>query len=196
MKSKRPSIASIKKGAALKQWYWLKEELVSHCQTKGIPYSGGKFEILNRIADKLDGKTVFSKKKQSNQSTFDWHSTLLTLNTIITNSYKNSQNVRRFFKEHCGDHFHFNIAFMAWMKNNVGKTLKDAVKEWKRLDRLVKDKNFKSFIPSHNQYNQYIRDFFADNPGKTLVQARRCWELKRQLPLGRHKYERSDLKLK
>jgi hypothetical protein len=195
MKPKRPSIASIKTGTALKQWYWLKEELVNYCKIKGIRYTGGKFEILDRIADNLDGKTEKLKNKKPDQSTFNWHSTPLTPNTIITNSYKNSQNVRRFFKQQCGATFHFNIPFMAWMKANVGKKLKDAVKEWKRLHALAKDKKFKSLIPSHNQYNQYIRDFFADNPGKTMVEARHCWKLKRQLPLERHRYERSDLKL-
>jgi hypothetical protein len=61
--------------------------------------------------------------------------------------------------------------------------------------KIVSDKSFKSVIPAHNQYNQYIRDFFADNPGKTLKDARHYWKLKRQLPVQRHRYERSDLKL-
>jgi hypothetical protein len=195
MKQKRPPITSIKTGTALKQWYWLKEELVNYCKIKGIRYTGGKFEILDRIADKLDGKKENSKKNIKAKSVFDWHAALLTPDTIITDNYKNSQNVRRFFKKHCGENFHFSIPFMAWMKANVSKKLKDAVKEWKRLHALAKDKKFKSLIPSHNQYNQYIRDFFADNPGKTMLEARHCWKLKRQLPLERHRYERSDLKL-
>jgi hypothetical protein len=100
-----------------------------------------------------------------------------------------------FFKEHCGDTFHFSIPFMDFMKNNCGKTLQDAVNEWQRLDELTKNKNHKSTIPSGNQYNQYIRDFFVDNPNKTIKEARHCWQLKRALPLGRHVYERTDLGL-
>jgi Domain of unknown function (DUF6434)/SAP domain-containing new25 len=197
MKLTRPPITSFKTGTALKRWYWLKEELVAYCKITAINYTGGKFDILNRIANILDGKKSAGKKQDKKTiATFDWHSALLTPETKITDSYKNSQNVRRFFKQHCGAAFHFSIPFMAWMKNNNGKKLRDAVKEWKRLDTLKKDKNFKSVIPAHNQYNQYIRDFFTDNPAASLTNARRCWKLKRQLPMEKHKYERSDLKLK
>jgi hypothetical protein len=120
----------------------------------------------------------------------------LELNTIITDSYTNGPNTRQFFKEHCGERFHFSIPFMDFMKNNCGKTLQDAINEWKRLDELSKYKNFKSEIPEGNQYNKYIRDFFADNPNMTINQARHFWKLKRSLPLGRHIYERTDLELK
>ena len=116
--------------------------------------------------------------------------------TVITDSYKNTQNVRRFFQQHCGEKFHFSIPFMGFMKNNCGKTLQDAIDEWHRLDKQRKDKNFKSKIPEGNQYNKYIRDICADNPHITIEQARHFWKLKRSLPLGRHTYERSDLALK
>jgi hypothetical protein len=64
--------------------------------------------------------------------TFDWHSEKLSLETRITKSYKNTQNVRRFFKLHIGDHFRFDVPFMAWMKSSEGKTLKAAIHEWRR----------------------------------------------------------------
>jgi hypothetical protein len=191
----RPAIATIKTGKELKRWYWLKEELVAYCKQNAIVYSGGKFTILERIAKKLDGKKLISKTNTKAVSIFDWHGAPLTPNTIISDNYKNSQNVRRFFKVHCVEKFHFSIPFMKWMKANTGKKLKDAIIEWKRLQKIVSDKSFKSVIPAHNQYNQYIRDFFADNPGKTLKDARHYWKLKRQLPVQRHRYERSDLKL-
>jgi Domain of unknown function (DUF6434)/SAP domain-containing new25 len=197
MKQIRPLIKSFKTGKAFKQWYWLKEELIAYCKTTGIIYTGGKFDILNRIADLLDGKkNVVKKQNKKAISTFDWHTAPLTPETKITDSYKNSQNARRFFKQHCGRAFRFSIPFMAWMKNNTDKKLKDAVKEWKRLNTLKKDKNFESIIPAHNQYNQYIRDFFTDNPDASLADAHRLWKLKRQLPMEKHKYEKSDLKLK
>ena len=45
---------------------------------------------------------------------------------------------------------------------------------------------------SQFEYNAYIRDFFADNKGKTLKDAIRCWKYKKSLK-GHHQYERSDL---
>jgi Domain of unknown function (DUF6434)/SAP domain-containing new25 len=193
---KRPAITKIKTGKELKRWYWLKEELVAYCKQNSITYTGSKFTILDRIANKLDGKKVNGKKNIKPKSVFDWHAAPLTPDTIITDNYKNSQNVRRFFKKYCGENFHFSIPFMHWMKTNTGKKLSIAVLEWKRLQSVASDKAFKSVIPSHNQYIQYLRDFFADNPGKTLKDARHCWKLKKLLPAERHRYERSDLKLK
>jgi hypothetical protein len=48
---------------------------------------------------------------------FDWHSDPITSNTLITRSYRNTQNVRRFFLSQCGAHFKFDRSFMAWLKD-------------------------------------------------------------------------------
>jgi hypothetical protein len=195
---KRPDILSIQNGEELKRWYWLKQELVEYCKLVDLGYAGSKFDLLDRIANALDKKeniepkSITSKQKASK---FNWHSEELTPDTIITDSYKNSQNVRRFFVQQCGSTFHFSIPLMDFMKNSCGKTLQDAVNEWQRLSKQGKDKNFKSEIPPGNQYNKYIRDFFADNPNMTIAQARHFWKLKRSLPLGRHIYEKEDLEL-
>ena len=63
---------------------------------------------------------------------FDWHCNKITDTTHIDESYKSTQNVRRYFKSRCGDHFKFDRNFMAWMKENSGKTMGDAVAEWSR----------------------------------------------------------------
>ncbi len=67
-------------------------------------------------------------------NTFNWHSDAIHKSTVINQSYKNTQNVRRFFKANCGEHFTFNRPFMKWMKDNQGKTMGDAVLEWLKRD--------------------------------------------------------------
>lgn len=67
--------------------------------------------------------------------TFDWHRDPITRKTQITKTYRSTQNVRRFFRTECGDHFKFDRPFMAWMKAADGKTMGDAVKEWPRRAR-------------------------------------------------------------
>jgi hypothetical protein len=193
----RPDIINIQTGEEFKKWYWLKEEVVAYCKQTQLSYVGSKFQIIERIANALDNDLVPNTQleKRGISSKMEWHKAQLTLETVITDSYKNGPNVRRFFVEYCGTHFSFNIEFMAWMKANVGKTLKDAVDEWLRIKALSEDKTHKSVIPKGNQYNQYLRDFFADNPDKTMKEARFFWQLKRALPLSFHKYERSDLDL-
>ncbi|MEM6941216.1 MAG: DUF6434 domain-containing protein [Pseudomonadota bacterium] len=196
----RPDIESITSAQELRRWYWLKEELLSECKRLTLRTSGGKFTLLDRIAHFHEtGETVYpGDKKPKVTSKFDWHAAPLSLDTVITDNYKNSQNVRRFFKEHIGAHFKFNIASMAWMKQNVGKTLADAVNAIKALEMEASQPGFASKIAHHNQFNQYTRDFLADNPEMGMAEVRHYWALKRALPSddGRHRYETSDLELK
>lgn len=61
---------------------------------------------------------------------FDWHGGKITGATPLTADYRNTQNVRRFFKAECGPHFKFDRPFMAWLKSGKPKTMSDAVIEW------------------------------------------------------------------
>lgn len=68
---------------------------------------------------------------------FNWHTDDISSDTIITQSYKNTQNVRRYFKNKCGEHFKFNREFMQWMKEDAtGLTMGDATQEWLNKERL------------------------------------------------------------
>lgn len=63
---------------------------------------------------------------------FDWHSEPLTRQTRVNESYKNTQNVRRFLKKECGEDFTFDRDFMAWIRNDIPKSLGDVADEWTR----------------------------------------------------------------
>lgn len=62
----------------------------------------------------------------------DWHSTPITRATPIDQAYKNTQNVRRFLIEQCGAGFKFDRDFMAWIRNDLPKTMGDVADEWLR----------------------------------------------------------------
>ena len=191
----RPRIQDIDTSNELRQWYWLKTELAAEARRLKLKSSGAKFAILDRICHYKDtGEPEKSTRAPAtNRSKFDWHSETLTLSTRITNSYKNTQNVRRFFKANAAPNFKFNIAFMEWMKASEGKTLRDAVNFWLAQQKTPQ----KTKIKPHNQFNQYLRDFTEDNPSLGVAAARRAWAAKKMLPTksGKHRYERSDLKL-
>lgn len=195
----RPPIESFTNSAELRKWYWLKAELVAYAKDHGLRTTGGKFLLLDRIAHYLDSgeKQWPGDTRHKPASTFDWHSAPLTPETVITDSYKNSQNVRRFFKSQIGDAFKFNIAFMGWLRGNAGKTLADAVAAYHRLKAEEASPGFQSKIADHNQFNQYTRDFLADNPQLGMAEVRKFWALKRDRPSedGRHRYDPSDLDL-
>jgi hypothetical protein len=46
-------------------------------------------------------------------SPFDWHGGRITRATPITSSYRNTENLRRFFAAECGEEFKFHRDFMA-----------------------------------------------------------------------------------
>lgn len=183
----------------MRRWYWTKDELLAETRRLGLKTTGAKFRLLDRIAHFHDtGERAFpGDVRVKTTSKFDWHSEPLSPETVITDSYKNSQNVRRFFRAQVGEHFKFDRAFMAWMKSNVGKTLADAVDQFHAQAAEKAQPGFQTEIADHNQFNQYTRDFMADNPDMGMKEVRHFWALKRALPSedGRHRYHPSDLKL-
>lgn len=199
MTESRPPIESIATGAELRRWYWLKRELEEEARRVGVKVSGAKFTILDRLAHHRDtGELVFPGETNvpRRTSTFDWKTDELDDDTVITDSYRNTQNVRRYFTERVGSGFRFSIGLMEWIDNNHGRTLGDAVDTYRALaDDRASGK--KPTIKAHNQFNQYTRDFLADNPELGMDDVRRVWARKRAQPSdnGRHVYERSDLDL-
>lgn len=174
-------------------FYWLKEELTGFCRTKGISTAGGKMEISERIIGFLqNGQIITSVQMPKPSSKFDWQHTMLNCNTLITDNYKNTENVRAFFCGQIGPHFHFTVEFLKWMKINQGKTLNEAITEWKRVYALKKKGEYKTTIAPQFEYNTYIRDFMADNPGKSIKDAIQCWKLKRSQK-GKTAYSKNDL---
>ena len=65
-------------------------------------------------------------------ASFDWHSDPLSRETMVTGTYRNTQNVRRFLKSQCGEQFRFDRPFMQWIRDGREKTLGDVADEWLR----------------------------------------------------------------
>ncbi|MFR6118743.1 MAG: DUF6434 domain-containing protein, partial [[Clostridium] scindens] len=183
----RPALDKHLDSKTFRDFYYLKEELIDFCRKNGLPVSGGKLEIADRIAYFLDTGKVLSagagKKKAAIIFT-------ITEDTEIEVDFACSERHRAFFKEHIGNSFSFNVVFQKWLKSNSGKTYKEAISAYYQI--LEDKKKGKSKIDRQFEYNTYIRDFFADNQGKSLEEAIKCWKCKKQLP-GHNRYERSDL---
>ena len=178
-----------------KSYYWLKEELAKFCREVGIYCSGGKIEIAQAIINYLESGKVNRKPttyKKGPVSTFDWTAAHLALDTVITDNYSNTENVRNFFKTAIGELFKFNVEFMNWMKVNKGKTLAEAVEKWKEIavNKKVKDKE--KIISPQFEYNTYIRDFLLDNPGLSTKEAIKYWKIRKAKP-GPAKYSKEDI---
>ena len=184
---KRPSLTRELDSTVFRRFYYLKEELVSFCREYGLPVSGGKPELTERIAGFLDtGKVPMPSAKKRPTACAG----VITEDTVIEAEIVYSEKLRAFFRERIGKGFSFNVPFQKWLKENAGKTYGDAVTAYYRV--LEEKKRTKTAIGRQFEYNTYIRDFFADNRGKNLTDAIVCWKYKKSLP-GHHRYEPSDL---
>lgn len=183
----RPVLNRNLDGKTFRNFYFLKEELVNFCRENGLPTSGGKLELADRIAYFLDtGEIVpVSRNKKTPPKISD-----VDLNTKIESDFVCTEKHRAFFKEHIGATFSFNVAFQKWLKRNTGKTYREAIGAYYQI--LEEKKNGKTTIDSQFEYNAYVRNFFADNQGKSLDDAIKCWKYKKQMQ-GHNRYERSDL---
>lgn len=185
--SERPELNKKLDAATFRSFYYLKQELADFCKENGLPTSGSKAELTDRIAYFLDTGNVLKpsakRKTAVNIGT-------LTEDTVIESNIVCSEKHRAFFSEKIGKSFSFNVPFQKWLKANTGKTYGDAIRAYYRI--LEEKKLTKTEIGGQFEYNTYIRDFFADNPGKSLRDAIVCWNYKKGLP-GHHRYEQSDL---
>ena len=187
--AERPILDKPLTGKVFRDFYYQKEELVAFCRKYQLPALGGKAELTERIACFLDtGKVLSAPSKKKRAPKVE----ALCETTRIESDFVCSEKHRAFFKEKIGHSFSFNVAFQKWLKNNAGKTYRDAIEAYALI--LQAKKTTKTVIDKQFEYNTCIRDFFADNKGRTLEEAIACWKYKRDLR-GDNRYEASDLKV-
>ncbi|MGN7476301.1 DUF6434 domain-containing protein [Solibacillus silvestris] len=184
----RPSLTKSIQLNDFLNYYWLKEELTQFCQEHGLSTSGSKEDITDRIKIYLQtGEIVKPARKRSPKKTAADND--LTLDTIIADGHKCSQNVRYFFKSHIPN-FHFSTYIQNYFKENIGKTYKDVINAWHEEQQRLKDPLYIKEIAPQFEYNQFTRDFFADpaNKGKTKKEAIAAWNIIKSKP-GDNKYK-------
>lgn len=183
----RPVLNNQLDGTTFRNYYYLKEELVDFCRANGLPVSGGKLEITDRIAHFLDTGMILPSSSKSKSAA---NIGVITEESKIEPDFICSEIHRTFFKDKIGKNFSFNVAFQKWLKSNTGKTYADAITAYCQI--LEDKKSKKTTIDKQFEYNTYIRAFFENNRGKSLEEAIQCWKYKKSLP-GHNRYEESDL---
>ena len=182
----RPELNRSLDGKTFQNYYYLKEELIAFCRQEGLQTTGGKDVLTERISHYLDSGIKLTSKTSSRSADVSD----ITEDSLIENDFVCSQKHRAFFEEKIGKGFTFNVVFMKWLRSNAGKSYRDAIEEYNSI--IEKKKKEKTTIDKQFRYNTYIRDFFAENQGRTLEDAIICWKYKKGLP-GQPRYEREDL---
>lgn len=170
------------------EYYFLKEELKDFCRAEGLKVSGSKEDLENRIIHYLStgeelNEPVMRRKSSSSSSE-------ITLDSRLGENFKCSEDKRAFFENEIGKGFKFKVRFQKWLKANPDKTYRDAIDAYHE----IQGSRQKTEIGKQFQYNQYIRDFFEDNEGRSLDDAIKCWNYKKSIK-GNNKYEKSDLEV-
>ena len=169
----RPQLTKDLKSEDFKEYQFLKKELKDFCKKEGLKVSGSKNQLEERIIYYLDtGKSLDNSRSIKNKNNYSKSnsnkattSEEITLDSILGENFKCSEDKREFFEKEIGEGFKFKVKFQKWLKTNPDNTY---------------------------QYNPYILDFFDDNDDKTLNDAIKCWKYKKSIK-GHNKYEKSDL---
>lgn len=186
--NERPELTAHTDAKAFREYYYLKQELVSFCRENGLPASGSKGELTERIAVFLEtGRVQKAAPARKTAPAPD----VITESTLIEENITCSEKHRAFFKERIGKSFSFNVQFQKWLKGNAGRTYAEAIDAYHQI--MQQKKSGRTVIDRQFEYNTYIRDFFADNKGRSLEDAIKCWKYKKALA-GHDRYESSDLK--
>lgn len=169
-----------------KQYYFLKEELKDFCRSEGLKVSGSKQDLENRIMHYLStGEELIEPRvRQIRGETLSE----IALDSKVGGNFKCSEDKRMFFEKEIGKGFRFKVKFQKWLKANPDKTYQDAIDAYYEIQNSKE----KTKISKQFQYNQYIRDFFENNEGKSLDDAIKCWKYKKSIK-GHNKYEKDDL---
>ncbi len=171
----RPPLSPSMTGDELRRWYWEKSELVRFTLVLGISASGGKIDLIERIADTLDGRTPArppTKRRSTPQL-----SGPLTAQTVIPPGQRSSQVLRAFFVQQIGSAFRFDASMRSFIEHGAGRTLGQAVEHWwaTRSDGLRP-------IGAQFELNRFSRDWHAAHPGGSRAAMLAAWRRHRSLP--------------
>lgn len=180
--TQKPKLTAYLDFKLFKNYYWDKKDLVSFCSNNGLSTYGGKIDLTNKIEHFLrtGQATSFAKIRRIGK----WDSdTTITKETPVIN-YKNDAKTRIFFEKAIGSHFHFNEYLRKFAKN-CNKALKitygDLVKGWIKVEQEKQNPSYKSTIGKQFEFNQFQRDFYAKEKGKTRRELTEAWRLVRSV---------------
>jgi hypothetical protein len=100
-----------------------------------------------------------------------------TRQSVIGSGWRCSQELRAFFEQEIGAHFHFDSVMRDFIHGETGKTLDEAIETWQEAQRNpIQEK----FIAPQFEYNRHIREYFKTHPGSKLQEAIQDWKDKKK----------------
>jgi hypothetical protein len=101
--------------------------------------------------------------------------------TVIPESQRCSQVLRAFFTGRIGPAFHFDAFMRAFIAENAGRTLGDAVQHWH--DTRAQAQRPRE-VGAQFEFNRFLRAWHAGHPSGTRAEALNAWRAHRARPKG------------
>ena len=174
--TERPPLDSHISAEDFKAFYWLKEDLLGFCRANGLPSSGSKQALSERIVSFLTTGSVPSPRPAAKRRTAAMMPETFTRETVIGPGWRCSQALRAFFLQEIGPQFHFNGVMRDFIKEGAGRTLQEAMDAWE-ADRS-QPRTEKEIAPQF-EYNRHFREYFKTHPGATREEAIAAWKMKK-----------------
>lgn len=172
---KKPQLTMPITVACLKNHYWLKAELLKFCKAIGLSTVGSKQELIKRIEAFVTTGCKIQPKVNKSASRDSYKP--IKVDTLVKD-YNNDVATRKFFVTHVGKRFHFNAYLRQFTdKNNItsGLTYGDLVAGWLDMESKRENPQHKTSIDNQFEYNQFVRDFYANEQGKSHADMVKAW---------------------
>jgi len=168
-----------------RDYYWLLSELAEFCRAQGLPTSGGKVEITDRIAAHLDGRPVRRAKRPPRTGAMP---TRFSPTTRIGAGWRCTSELRQFLQDHLERKITFDARLRGLIHDGQGRSLGDVIDEWQNVPSETTD------IAPQFEYNRFIRAFRAAHIGGTHQQAIKAWAKWRDTPASQRPLLRDYLR--
>ena len=176
----RPTTIKGLTGQQFMTYYWLKADLIVFCRENGLPTTGSKGQLTERIKIYLHTGQIVKPKRSSRARVAKKMPTTFTLETLIGDNWRCSQELRAFFEAEIGPTFHFNKFMRDFIRRDgCGQSLQTAIDGWQLEKQKPKGT---SQIEPQFEYNRHMRDYFLQNKGATREEAIRAWKEKKAKP--------------
>ncbi|WP_420492876.1 DUF6434 domain-containing protein [Kitasatospora camelliae] len=177
----RPPLTRALDGEELLRWYWTLQELTALARELDLPRGGGKLALTDRLAAALDGRPLPPPPPRRRSTTAAQLTAPVDGSTVIPEGQRCSQVLRAHFRQEIGPSFHFDAPMRAFIADNPGRTLADAVRHWHDTRTLAAEEPAPQF-----EFNRFLRDWHARNPDGTRAQAVAAWQTHRSRPKDAH----------
>jgi hypothetical protein len=174
----RPELTPALTGAELLRWCWLKRELIDLARQLGVPSSGGKGLLTQRLAAVLDGRPVGAAPSVDRSGGVQLVGALTAL-TVIPPGQRCSRAVRAWFTEQLGAPFHFDAEMRALFAAADGTTtLQDALDHF----QATRGGGPKP-VGAQFEYNRFTRTWREQHPGGSRDELLTAWREYRRRPI-------------